>query len=370
MTAIRFAAAALLLAAPAISAMPAAAQQPGVLDLDRAPDEFSEDYFDTTPWDPAYQPPRTADGHPDFGGNWTNVSLTDVDGTEGATKLVVTPREAWDLIMVRTKTIRDDAEATDPDAPPLEVGDADGVGGYNRFWIDPGSSLAVIDGEIRTGWLVEPELHSEFTERGKAMLAERAANRENYDNPEIRAVGERCTTGFGGTAGPPMLNVLYNNIYRFVQGEDTLAIVVEMVHQTRLVRIGRDAGAKANHLPASFQHWLGDSVGWWDGDTLVVHTVGHHPRNMVRARGIIIRPETEVTERFTRVADDTIFYEFTIDDPVVYTRPHKGEMVFKATDKTQYEYACHEGNYSLPGILAGARRQEADAAGDKAAGKD
>ncbi len=348
-----------LLAATALVLVPGMGLAQQTLDLDRPPLAFSEEFFDTTPWDPAYEPPRTPDGKPSFEGTWTNVSLTTLERVEGAESLAVTPREAWDLVWSLTNEYRKDEVETDPDAPPLPVGDADGVGGYNRFWIDTGSNLAIIDGEIRTSWLIEPEDgKARLTEEAQRRLRARFAQRRNFDNPETRPVAERCIAGFGGTGGPPMMNVLYNNIYEVAQTADTLAIVVEMVHQPRLIRIGGE------HRSMRLDPWLGDSVARWDGDALVVRTVNHHPDMMIRQRALIIEEDTVVEERFTRVADDTIFYEFSITDPDLYVGTHRGEMVFKQTDQPQLEYACHETNYSLPGILAGARREEQDAASE------
>jgi len=172
-----------------------------------------------------------------------------------------------------------------------------------------------------------------------------------YDEPEIRPLAERCLMGFGSTAGPPMLPVLYNNLKRIVQTEDTVMILVEMVHDARIIRMNQE------HAPPEVTTWLGDSVGHWEGDTLVVDTtnfrdtpsLGQASRNL------------HVVERFTRVDADTLLYQFTVEDPTVWTAPWSGEYVWPASDDKVYEYACHEANYSFGGILRGARILEADA---------
>jgi hypothetical protein len=176
-----------------------------------------------------------------------------------------------------------------------------------------------------------------------------------YDNPEERIPIERCLIGFASTGGPPMLNALYNNNQHFIQTPDYLAINVEMVHDTRIVRID------GKHNPANVRQYLGNTVARWEGDTLVAETVGFKPMEAVRVDFgvfIYISPDSKVTERFTLQDKDTILYQFTVEDPVAYTQPWKGELVFTRTKDRLYEYACHEGNYSVPHILAGARELE------------
>ena len=157
--------------------------------------------------------------------------------------------------------------------------------------------------------------------------------------------------GFGSTAGPPMLSVLYNNMKRIVQTEDTVVILVEMVHDARIVRMN------AEHNPPEIRSWLGDSVGHWEGDTLVVDTTNFtdNPSFGAASRNL------HVVERFTRLDADTLLYRFTVDDPTVWTAPWSGEYVWPASDDRVYEYACHEANYSFGGILRGARVLEEDA---------
>jgi hypothetical protein len=177
----------------------------------------------------------------------------------------------------------------------------------------------------------------------------------NFDNPEERPLGERCTVGFGSSGGPPMLPVLYNNNYQFAQTEDTVFILVEMNHNVRTIRMN------AQPLPKAVRPWLGDSIGRWEGDTLVVRTTQFHPQQSLRLaikHQVQLSPDSVVEERFTRVSEDEIVYEFTVTDDTIYSEPWRGEMTLRATDGPIYEYACHEGNYALPNILSGARQEE------------
>ena len=160
-----------------------------------------------------------------------------------------------------------------------------------------------------------------------------------------------------------MLNVLYNNNYQIVQSKDSVAILVEMNHDARIVRlVGRDP-ADHKHLPAFMRPWMGDSIGWYEGGTLVVETTNFNPGESLRPyfdNSILLSPNAKVIERFSRVSATQILYEFSVDDPATYSQVWRAEMALNATQGPVYEYACHEGNYALPGILAGARKAERD----------
>ena len=171
------------------------------------------------------------------------------------------------------------------------------------------------------------------------------------DNVKHRPVAERCIIGYGSTAGPPMMPVLYNNNYQIVQTADTVMILVEMNHDARTIRIN------GQHPPADVRFWLGDSIGHWEGDTLVVDTTNFRPE--VRFRGA--SENLHVIERFRRIDANTILYRATIDDPATFTKPWTLEYPFVAAAGPIYEYACHEGNYAMTDILGGARRQEKQA---------
>jgi len=148
-----------------------------------------------------------------------------------------------------------------------------------------------------------------------------------------------------------MNNVLYNNMYQIVQTDDYIMIMVEMVHDARIIPIN------GSHRPGELEPWLGDSIAWWDGDTLVVETINLNPQQAPR-NAAPLTAQGKVIERFTRYSDEQIFYEFEVTDPTYYREPWRGEISFNATDTKPYEYACHEGNYGMIGILAGARRLE------------
>jgi len=152
-----------------------------------------------------------------------------------------------------------------------------------------------------------------------------------------------------------MMNTGFNANYQIVQTPDHVAILVEMNHDVRIIRMG-----DRRHIPAAVQPWLGDSVGWWEGDTLVVETTNLNPKGHVYSLGggFGYSAKTRITERFTRTAQDQILYEFTVEDPINFTRPFSAQMPMRTARGPIYEYACHEGNYSLPNILAGARAEE------------
>ncbi|MEX0738764.1 MAG: hypothetical protein WD071_05440 [Pseudohongiella sp.] len=303
----------------------------------------------------AYEPPRTPGGKPDFQGLWTNASITTLQRNDRYDKLVLDPDEVAAVTAAHPQNVR---QATDDNLQAGELLDGSDLGmgrGYNAFWIDPGSSFGVVKGEHRTSWITEPaDGRIPYSEEGQQLRREFRAHFSSNDGPEGRSLGERCLIGFGGTGGPPMLNVLYNNNYQFVQTDDYLMILVEMNQDARIIPINGE------HRPAELQQWLGDSVGWWEGDTLVVETRHLHPQQAGGAQ-VNLSDEGRVIERFTRYSDDQILYEFEVEDPVYYTQVWRGEMSFNTSDARLYEYACHEGNYGLPGILAGARRAEADA---------
>ena len=302
----------------------------------------------------AYEPPRTISGHPDFQGFWTNASLTTLQRAVNYEEFgLVIPDEQLEEVTannhqnVRQATDDNQVQGALPDGSDLARGR-----GYNAFWVDPGSRFGVIDGQARTSWITFPENgRIPFSEQGNELRREYRARFFGNYGPEGRSLGERCIIGFGGTGGPLMNNVLYNNLYQIVQTDDYFMILVEMVHDTRIIPIGGE------HRPAELAPWLGDSVANWDGDTLVIESINLHPLQSPQ-NAAPITEQGKIVERLTRIADDEILYEFIVNDPVYYTQEWGGEMVFNGTDTMPYEYACHEGNYGLEGILAGARRLE------------
>jgi hypothetical protein len=302
-----------------------------------------------------YKAPRNAFGQPDLAGVWSNATITRLErDPKYGERLVLTPDEAKAIegasdqrnTRLRANT---DTSIKDPDKLPECQSGAQGAAcGYNAFWTDPGTRLIRIGGEARTSILTAP-MSGRLPSRPDAPAGRaRAQLGGNFDNPENRALGERCIVGFGGTSGPPMMPVLYNNHYQIQQTKDAVVVLVEMVHDARIIRIG---GA---HPPASVRTWMGDSVGHWDGDTLVVETT-----NLRREQGLR-GPEDnmKVVERFTRVSPQQILYQFEVVDPAAFTAPVKGEEALNFTKDRIYEYACHEGNYAMSGILGGARKAE------------
>jgi hypothetical protein len=233
--------------------------------------------------------------------------------------------------------------------------------GYNAGWTDPGDLVMRVNGEPRTSMITFPAngrmparvAGANAGRAGRAAVVESSeagpgtTRPGQNDNPEGRSLGERCIMSFGVSSGPVMTPQLYNNTYRLVQTKDYVAIWVEMVHDIRIVRLN------STHRTDGVRPWMGDSIGWWDGDTLVVETTNYHPLQNVRGAG----PKLKVTERFTRVAGDRLHYAFKVEDPDTWVAPWGGEYEFGATSDV-YEYACHEGNYGLQNILAGARYDE------------
>ncbi len=302
----------------------------------------------------AYDPPRTASGKPDLQGFWTNASLTTMQrsGTYEEVGLIIPDDSVAELTANHHQNVR---QATDDNQVQGELPTGEDLGqgrGYNAFWVDPGSQFGNVKGEYRTSWITSPANgRVPYSDQGNELRRQNRAKFSGNDGPEGRALGERCIIGFGSTGGPPMNNVLYNNMYQIVQTDDYLMIMVEMVHDARIIPIDAD------HRPDVHKPWLGDSVAFWDGDTLVVETINLHPQQAPR-NSAALSDEGKIIERFSRYSDEQILYEFEVTDPVYYTEPWTGEMSFNATDAQPYEYACHEGNYGLGGILGGARRLE------------
>jgi hypothetical protein len=194
---------------------------------------------------------------------------------------------------------------------------------------------------------------NQFDGQGNVSAAAAGRNSGAYDNPEARGAGERCLIGFGRSAGPPMFaNGWYNNNYKMVQSRNAVAITIEMVHDTRIVRLND------KHRTDGIRPWFGDSIGWYEGDTLVVETTNIPQRLAYQGSW----ENLKVTERFTRVGKDRLHYRFSIDDATMWDKPWGGEYEFTPTNGEIQEYACHEGNYGMINILAGAREEERNAA--------
>lgn len=294
-------------------------------------------------------------GDPDLQGIWTNATLTTLTRPESFDQLVLSEEKARYLEkhgMFGEETMREIDDLPEGD---LQAGE--NVGGYNAAWMDPGTRVLRVNGEARSSIIVDPqdgEIPYNLWGRGR-FYWQGYKWMTRHDNPEERPDGERCIIGFGSTGGPPMLPVLYNNHYQFVQTPDEVLILVEMNHNVRTIRLNGES------LPAAVRPWMGDSVGHWDGDTLVVRTTQFHPQQNLRAaikHQVYMTQDSVVEERFTRINENEIHYEFTVTDDSIYKQPWRGELMLRTAEGPIYEYACHEGNYGLPNILAGARQAE------------
>ena len=304
-----------------------------------------------------YEPPRTESGKADLQGYWTNASITTMQRSRELSNVGLTiPLDEVARLTdnnhqnVRQATDDNQVQGQLPDGTDLARGR-----GYNAFWVDPGSQFGNVRGEYRSSWITFPDDgRIPYSERGSQQRRAAYEKFSGYGGPEGAPLAERCLIGFGSTSGPPMNSVLYNNMYQIVQTEDYVVILVEMVHDARVIPINGD------HRPKAIEQWMGDSIGWWDGDTFVVETVNLHPQQKARMMASL-SDQGRIIEKFTRYSDKQIFYEFEVIDPVFYTEIWGGEISFNSTETKLYEYACHEGNYGLQGILGGYRRQEMDA---------
>src|SRR5579864_6075041 len=256
--------------------------------------------------------PPTPDGHPDLQGIWTNATITPLQRPdEFANKPTLTDAEAAAFEKKSAQELADvDGKS---ESPLLAAAGSNGTGGYNVLFIDRGSELARVDGVKRTSLIIDPPdgkmppITAEARQRNAAIMR----SYFTFNSVKERPLSERCLLGFGSTSGPPMLPVLYNNNYQIVQTPDHVMILVEMVHDVRIIRIN------GTHKPASIRQWLGDSIGHWEGDTLVVDTTNF--TNETRFRGS--SENLHVVERFTRIDANTILYRATIDDPSTFTKP-------------------------------------------------
>jgi hypothetical protein len=356
------------------------------------------------------KPPRSPDGHPDLTGTWTNATLT---------KLERDPKYGNNIIMPDSDAHKLEKDTDDYtafrqsptksfdvplDSIPCSPGFVGTNCGYNAGWIDPGNRVMRVDGKPVTSFITFPEngrippfkagarptgaLREARGEGddgpppalpsvaaaaaaaannpasaavraaaadGAARTAARGAAGRGPQNPENLSLGERCIMSFGQSSGPIMQPQLYNNDYQFVQTKDSIGIWVEMVHDVKIVHLNTP------HRTDGVRPYMGDSIGHWDGDTLVVETTNFPKAQALRGSW----ENLKVTEKFTRLSPTRLRYQFTVEDPTLWDKPWGGEYEFTPAKGQVYEYACHEGNYAMEGILAGARdeeKQTADAA--------
>ena len=278
--------------------------------------------------------PHAPDGHPDLQGTWDFAQLTPFERPGNfAGKQSLTDEEAEEFAQQRIETgnkdKRDGGAAADVERA------------YNDFWWDFGKRVAK-----QPSLVVDPP-----DGRVPALTADAqartAARRGKYDNPEERPLAERCIVGFN--SGPPMVPSAYNNNMQLVQTRDHVVILNEMIHSARIIALnGRP------HPPKSIRSLTGDSVGRWEGDTLVVDTANFSQEAGFRGAS----RDLHLVERFTRVDADTLRYEFTVDDPATWTKKWSASIPMTRSSELLYEYACHESNYGLEGVLKGARYED------------
>ena len=315
---------------------------------------------------PIVESPRLPNGRPDLQGVWDFRTLTPLQRpTERADQGLLTAEEAAEI---EANAVQRAIEADRPSevrTEPLPVGG--NVGGYNNYWFDRGATVV---GDRRTSLIVEPMdgrlpetragvLHQGGDDSDPARMPERPVRFRvggiASDGPEDRGLAERCILGFAH--GPPLTPGGYNQNIQVFQTPAHVVILNEMVHDPRIVPINGQP-----HLPGDMRQWNGDARGHWDGDTLVVESVNFTPKRASfypNATDAVGSGEAlHLTERFSRVDFETLRYEYTVDDPVTFTRPFTVSLTMQRSTGPIFEYACHEGNYGLLNALAGARAQE------------
>jgi hypothetical protein len=296
-----------------------------------------------------YSPPRTPDGKPDLQGVWANNNATPLERPKSlAGRALLTPQEVDALRKRQEEIFAGDGDAAFGDAIfEAVLSDVNkykpttfdaSTGNYNAFW------LVERDFDNRTSLITNPAdgRIPPLTEAGAQRVAKNAANRANNDGPESRTLSERCIA-----YGVPDLLAGYNSYYQIVQTKNSVVLHAEKIHDARIIPINGGP-----HVPAAVRSWAGDSRGHWEGDTLVVDTV--NLRNSFRGAS----DQLHLIEKWTRVGPNTIHYEVTIDDPATWASKWTLMIPLKRTDDRIYEYACHEGNSGLAGILSGARAEE------------
>jgi len=304
----------------------------------------------------AWTAPRTPDGQPDLQGIWNSATGTPIERPgELKGKEFFTEQEARDWEKTMQARSKRDGKPDDPGVP----------GTYNDAFWEIGTKPAKT---LRTSIVIDPPDGKipALTPAAAAARQQKIDRIFHPDGPEDLGLGDQCL--MFSTGAPPMLPYTYNSNYRIVQTKDYVAIYIEMIHDTRIIPIVKSLDGR-KHLPSSVRLWYGDSIGHWEGDTLVVDTTNFIEKSQFYLQlpyqvttGPFADENMHVVERFRRMDADTILYQFDVDDPTAYVRPWKGEYTMSASPGPVYEYACHEGNYGLPDVLKGARAQEKAAA--------
>jgi hypothetical protein len=300
----------------------------------------------------AYRAPRTPDGQPDLQGYWTNTTYTPLQRPKEVTKELYTREEALEILKTAATL---ESEQTEPGTIPDVHYD------FTQFGLDRNQGGLALN--LRTSLIFDPANGQlpPMTEGGQKRNAARAEARKRMGGPtdaaQNQSLSVRCI--LMDRAGPPMLPGAYNNNYQIIQGQGYVMILVEMIHEPRIIPLdGRP------HLPPHVRSLTGNSIGRWEGETLIVETTNFTDKTAFQGSSENMR----LTERFTRVAEDRIDYKFTIDDPATWTRPWSAELPMQKTIGPIFEHACHEGNRGLSNTLAGARLEDKKRA-EAAAGK-
>ena len=307
-------------------------------------------------------------GDPDLQGVWDFGTMTPLQRPEDqADKAFLTEEEAAAASAAVADRIARELEPSEIGRGALAVGDTNAAGRYNEFWLERATNVV---GDRRTSLIIDPpdgrlppltpegeasqQLGNYWTDvpLGPPVRVKGAGS--GVDNPEERGLSERCLIGFN--TGPPMMPGAYNNNMQLFQTPDTVVIYNEMVHDARIVSLdGR------SHVPEHIRQWMGDARGHWDGDTLVVETTNFTDKtgsfdpnqNTAIGSGLTLH----LTERFRRLDEDTLLYEYTVNDPTTFTQPFTVALPMRRSDNPMYEYACHEGNRGLEVILSGGATQ-------------
>jgi hypothetical protein len=293
---------------------------------------------------------RTPDGQPDMQGFWSNTTYTPLERPKGITREFFTPEEAVAAIK---RAALDEAEQTTPGTIPDVHYD------FTQFGLDRSQSDFAVN--LRTSLIVDPAdgRLPPLSDEGQKRAAERAAARKRAgaatDAVQNQPLAVRCLNM--DRIGPPMLAGAYNNNYQFVQIPGYVMILVEMIHDVRIIPLDTRP-----HLPDGIRQWTGSYRGRWDGDTLVIESRNFNGKTAFQGASENMR----LTERFTRLSEDTMRYQFTVDDPSTWTKPWSAEVLWKKTNGPLFEHACHEGNYGLYNTLAGARVEDRRAAEEAA----
>jgi hypothetical protein len=304
---------------------------------------------------------KTPDGDPDLQGVWTYATATPLErpASSKCNAAIDDPRLGQPCGLADKEELSE-TEVVEFEQQATQAANADRRGGsqdaelaraYNNFWYDERRTKL---STRRTSIVIDPPDGRVPPMTPEGLKRQAAAPRYNRaDGPEDRPNTERCLSF---NAGPPMLPTFYNSNVQIVQGPGYVVVLNEMIHDARVVALGRRF-----HVRSDIRLWMGDSIGHWDGNSLVVDTSNLTGKSRFRGASVSMH----LTERFTRVDADTMLYRFTVEDPTTWVRPWTGEFPLRRTTEQLYEYACHEGNYGIAGVLRGARLEEKESAGSQ-----